>query len=127
MEPMPVSFYKTAYSLSKDSGLASSTAALVAVTLAAGWLAWAFNAKVTRYEISESARFQLSSSSYSIEANHSGRLSIMRMALGREVHAGDVLAELDSSAEALTLQAEQTKLAAMEPQLAALRAQIQSE
>jgi multidrug resistance efflux pump len=47
--------------------------------------------------------------------------------LGREVRAGDVLAEVESDNERLSLHEERTRLATLEPQLAALRSQMQTE
>ena len=90
-------------------------------------ICWAITARVTRYEISDSARLEINGSPSSIQANVSGRLVTYRLVLGEEVKAGDVLAELDSDDERLTLGEQRTHLATLEPQLAALRSQMKSE
>lgn len=120
-------FHRVSQSLRADRGLASMIALVVALGLVSAWIAWAFRARVTRYEISDSARLEITGAAYPIQANVSGRLVLSKLVLGAEVHAGDVLAELDSNDERLSLQEERTRLATLEPQLAALRSQMDSE
>jgi membrane fusion protein (multidrug efflux system) len=91
------------------------------------WIAWAFCARVTRYEVSDSARLEVSAAAYPVQASISGRLISSKLALGREVQAGEVLAQLDSRAEQLDLGEERTRAAAFAPQLAALRSQMEAE
>ena len=100
---------------------------LVTVLLVLSWLAWACRSHVTRYEVSDSARLEVNASAYPVQTNLSGRLVSSKLMLGREVHQGDVLAELESSAEELALQEERTRKASIVPQLAAVRAEMQSE
>src|SRR5581483_11428165 len=94
---------------------------------AGAWVAWAFRARITRYEVSDSARLEVTSAAYPVQASVSGRLITNRLILGHDVQAGEVLVELDSSAEQLSLNEEKTRAAAFEPQLAALRLQMTSE
>ena len=82
---------------------------------------------MTRYEVSDTARLEVNGAAYPIQANVSGRLVASQLVLGREVRAGDVLAELESNDERLSLQEERTRLASMGPELGALRSQMQSE
>jgi membrane fusion protein (multidrug efflux system) len=84
-------------------------------------------ARVTQYEVSDAARLEVSGAAYPVEANGSGRLIASRLVLGSRVHAGDVLVELDSNDERLGLAQERAHLAALQPELAALRAQASSE
>ncbi len=124
---MANSFGRVNQALRADSGSASIVALLVAFVLLGAWIAWAFAAKVTRYEVSDSARLEVSSAVYPIQANITGMLVSSRLLLGREVKAGEVLAELDSDDQRLSLQEQRTRLASIEPQMAALRSQIGSE
>jgi len=124
---MANSFHRVSQSLRADNGIRSSAGLLIALALIAAWLLWAFQAHVTEYEVSDSARLEVAGAAYPVQANVAGRLMVSRLVLGKEVHVGDVLAELDSNDERLNLQEERTRLATLGPQLEALRSQMQSE
>jgi multidrug resistance efflux pump len=124
---MANSFHRVSHSLRADNGIRSSVALGIAIALAAGWMMWAFRARVARYEISESARLEVDAAAYPVQASVTGRVVASRLVLGKEVHAGDVLAQIESDDERLSLQEERTRFASVEPQLAALRSQMQSE
>jgi multidrug resistance efflux pump len=124
---MANSFHRVSQSLGRDSGTASTVALLIAVLLISAWLAWAFESRITRYEVSDSARVEVDRAAYPVEAGASGRLVASVLVLGAEVHAGDILAELDSNSERLSLQEERARLAALQPQLDALESQLASE
>ncbi len=100
---------------------------LTALVLLSAWLVWAFRAHITRYEISDSARLEVAAAAYPVQASVSGRLVFSQLVLGKEVRSGDVLVELDSNSERLSLQEERTRLSALEPELTAFRSQIESE
>src|SRR5579875_3495487 len=124
---MSNSFHRVIQSLRRDNGTRSLAALLTALVRSAAWLAWAFRSRITRYEISDSARIEVDQAAYPLQASGSGRLASTTLVLGREVHSGDVLAELDSEPERLSLQEERTRLASLQPQLAALQSQMASE
>ncbi|MFL6350769.1 MAG: HlyD family secretion protein [Bryobacteraceae bacterium] len=124
---MANSFHRVTHSLRADNGLTSSAGIILTLVLATAWITWAFEARVTRYEISESARLEVDAAGYPIQASVAGQLVASELVLGHEVHTGDVLAEIESDKERLGLQEERTRLATLEPQLAALRSQMQSE
>jgi multidrug resistance efflux pump len=121
---MPTSFYRVNQSLRQDNGLRSGLGLAVASGLAAAWVFWAFEARVTRYEATGSARLEVTGSAYPVQAGKAGQIVSTHLVLGKEVQAGEILAELDSQSESLALQEEKTSLAALEPQLAVLKAQI---
>lgn len=124
---MANSFYRVRQSLRADNSIRSGAGLLVALALGGAWIVWAWQARITRYELSDSARLELDGAAYPIQANAAGELVGSTLILGKEVHAGDVLAELDDNDQRLSLQQERTHLASLEPQLAALRAQMHSE
>jgi multidrug resistance efflux pump len=124
---MPSSFHHINHSLKVDSGLRSVTAIGCALLLLAGWLVWAITARVTQYEVSDSARLEVAGAAYPLQANAAGRLTASQLVLGREVHSGDVLVELENNDEQLSLSQERAHLASLEPELAALRSQVRSE
>ncbi len=120
-------FGRVDQALRADRGLKSAAALSIASALLGAWTIWALVARVTRYEISDSARLEVTGSAYPVQANATGRLVASGLVLGREVQAGDVLAELDSEEERLKLKEERARLASLQPQLTALRAQMSSE
>jgi multidrug resistance efflux pump len=124
---MANSFHRVSHSLRADNGIKSSVALAIAITLAAGWMTWAFRARVARYEISDSARLEVDAAAYPVQASVTGRVVASHLVLGKEIHAGDVLAQIESDDERLSLQEERTRSSSFEPQLAALRSQMQSE
>jgi multidrug resistance efflux pump len=121
---MASSFHRTSQSLRLDRGIWSITAFAIAIVLTVAWLVWAFQAVVVRYEISDSARLEVDAAPYPIEAQVAGKLTASRLVLGKEVRAGDVLVELDSRSEQLSLNQERIHHASLAPQLAALRSEV---
>ena len=124
---MPSSFQHVSQSLKLDRGLRSITVIAIAILLLAAWLIWVTTARVTQYEVSDSARLEVAGAAYAVQANASGRLTASQLALGNEVHAGDILIELESKDEQLSLAQEGAHLASLGPELAALRSQMRSE
>lgn len=124
---MPTSFHRSLQSLRADNGIRSNIAILVAVMLGAAWLTWALKASVTRYETSESARLEVVGAAYPLQANLAGRLASSSLVLGKEVRAGDVLAELDAAEARLSLGEEEARLNSLAPQIEALHLQMQAE
>lgn len=124
---MSNSFHRVSRSLRADNGAVPALGILVAAILGAGWLAWAFESHVTRYEVSDSARLEVDHAAYPIQANVSGRLAASNLVLGKQVHAGEILAQLDDNSERLSLQEERAHLAALHPQLAAIESQLDTE
>jgi len=123
---MASSFHRTSQSLRLDRGIWSITAFAVAITLIVAWLVWAFKAVVVRYEVSDSARLEVDAAPYPIDAQVAGKLTASRLVLGKEVRAGEVLAELDSRGEQLSLNQERIHRASLAPQLAALHSEVSS-
>ncbi len=82
---------------------------------------------MTRYEVSDTARLEINGAGYPVQADQAGMLVASSLVLGREVKAGDILAELDSQPQRLSLQEQRAHLASLQPQIAALRAQMSSE
>lgn len=124
---MASSFHRTSQSLRLDHGILSTTVFAVSITFLSAWLLWAFKATVVRYEVSDSARLEVDAAAYPIEAQVAGRLTAAHLVLGREVHAGEILADIESRSEQLSLNQERIHLASLGPQLAALHAEVESE
>jgi membrane fusion protein (multidrug efflux system) len=120
-------FRRTNCALQSDQGTTSAVVLIVGLLLVGAWIAWAFCARVTRYEVSNSARLEVTAASYPVQASVSGSLVASRLSLGREVQAGELLAQVDSGTEQLSLEEERTRAAAFGPQVAELRAQMEAE
>jgi multidrug resistance efflux pump len=91
------------------------------------WLGWAIFARFSVVEASADARIELDGATYPIEAPLQGRVVMANLHVGRQVQRDEVLVELDSMPEQLELKECQVKIAALEPSLATLRAQIRAE
>ena len=124
---MPTPFSRTIRSLNAESSRLSTTALIVSAALLGVWLLWFVMARVAIYETSETARLEVESAAYPIEAAVAGRVVKTTLTIGREVQAGEVLVELESDAQRLQLIEEEARVAAVSAQLAALRGQTVAE
>src|ERR1051326_542143 len=98
---MSTAFSRTLRTLEADRGRRPVAGLLTAVVLLGAWTAWSLAAHVTLYEITPTARLEVDRAIYPIQAPMAGRVTATELAVGRTVQAGDVLVELDSSAERL--------------------------
>jgi multidrug resistance efflux pump len=124
---MSFNFRRTNFALHGDGATPSSIVLLIGLILVAAWIGWAFRARIIRYEVADRARLEVTAAAYPIQATVSGRLVADGLVLGRDVHAGEILAELDSEAEQLNIEEERSRVAAFQPQIRALEAQMASE
>ncbi len=83
--------------------------------------------RVTLRAVSENARVEVDSATYPVQSPMVGRVVRTFLAVGREVHSGETLVELDAEPERLQFQEERTRADSLAPSLAALRAQVDSE
>ncbi len=124
---MTNSFHRVNQSLRADRPIRSTLGVCIGLLLLTGWTTWAFRAHITRYEVSDSARLEADGAAYPVQASVGGRLVAFKLVLGRDVLAGEVLAEIESNDQKLNLEEERTRLASLAPQVAALRSQMESE
>lgn len=124
---MATAFSRTLRTLSADSFRYSIGALALAAALLVVWLAWFTLARITLYEVTDQARLETSNSAFAVESPIAARVMSSRLAIGREVMAGEILVELDSSPEQMQIQEESTRLKGLVSQVTALRAQAQSE
>lgn len=104
----------------------SLLALAVAVVLLGAWLAWAFLVRVTRYEGSETARIEVGQTASRVAAPVAGTVAAVRLSLGAEVEAGDVLVEIEDLPLRLELGEQQARLDAAGAQLEPLRREIEA-
>lgn len=121
---MSTSFIRTIRSLKTD-GFRRSLALLVCVlAMLSAWAAWFLLAKVPRYEVTDTARLEVGQAMHLVQAPMVGRIVASRLVLDAKVEAGDVLVELDAEPERLQIQEQRARLAALDPQIRALDAEI---
>lgn len=123
---MPIAFSRSMRSLDAfDFRGAILVIAVVAFVLG-GWFLWILQARLSVYEVSDTARLEVEDAAYPIETRVSGRVVSNHMVLGHQVEAGQLLVELDDTAERLQLAEKETQPLALESQLAVLQSEIAS-
>jgi membrane fusion protein (multidrug efflux system) len=100
---------------------------LIPAAVLAAWTAWFLGAHVSRYEVTDRARLEVNQSVHLLQAPIAGRVMSSGLVMGREIREGDVVLELDAAPQQLQLQESKARLAAVEPQVAALRAEIAAQ
>lgn len=123
---MGVSFTRTTRVLTADRGMGTRWAMAIAIVLAAIWAIWFFFARVTVWEVSRAAHVEVTTASRAIATDQPGRLIASGLYVGRRVHAGEVLAELDSTPQRLRLAEAEARLAGFPGRIAALREEAHS-
>src|SRR5215472_9813355 len=124
---MTIAFSRSLRSLEADSFRGSIRALLVVGALLLAWAAWFLFAQISLYEVTDTARLEADREAHPVQAPVSGRVIATRLALGREVQAGDLLVELDAKPQHLELEEKRTQQAVLEPQLRALRDELTAE
>jgi membrane fusion protein (multidrug efflux system) len=99
----------------------------VSLALLAAWAAWFFLARVVVVETSDTARLEVDAAAHRIAAPVAGRVLSSSLVIGRDVDTGEVLLVIDSEAERRQLAEESARLAAVEPQIAALRRALDAQ
>ncbi|MDB4929023.1 MAG: hypothetical protein JWM10_1507, partial [Myxococcaceae bacterium] len=121
---MTTPFSRSTRSLAADDGRGSLAGIAGAALVLGLWSAWLWLARVPVREQSTSARVEVGTAVFPVEAAESGRVAANRMRLGQVVGPDDVLVELDVRAEELQHAETRTRLDAIAPQRSALGAQL---
>src|SRR5687768_8661582 len=115
---MAIPFSRSLRSLEADGFGRWTLSVLLVGLLLAGWSAWFLFGSVGVYEVTPHARLEVDRAVHPVEAPIGGRVVAVQMTLGQEVHAGDVLVELESDSELLRLEEERARVTAAGAQLA---------
>lgn len=124
---MSTAFTRTLRKLDADTGRWGVCGVLAAAALAGAFGLWCTLTQVTLYEVAATARIEAGQAAYSVASSVAGRVTRSRLAIGREVSEGEILVELDSTAERLQIHEELTHQQALRTQAAALRDQVDAE
>ena len=120
---MAIAFSRSMRSVHASRFRAALFGMLISALVLGGWAVWAAQARVSLYEVSDTARLEVEYAARPIEAQVSGRVLKNYLALGDRVQAGQTLVELDAATERLQLAEAQTQPLALESQRAALRSE----
>src|SRR6185437_7112705 len=121
---MPTGFHRTLRTLGADRFRPSVLGIVAACALLGGWAFWMWRGSITLYEVSPNARVEIDRAASAVQAPMAGRVTGAELGIGREVKKGDVLLEVDASAERLQLAEEQSRFAAGAREITALEQQI---
>ena len=97
---------------------------LVTCLLMAAWTTWFFGSRVAVYAVSASARLEVDTAPYPVEAHIPGRVVSTALTMGRVVKAGEVLVELDVRAQSLGVSEEQARIGGIGPQIDRLQDEL---
>jgi membrane fusion protein (multidrug efflux system) len=123
---MASSFSRTVRSLEGQAGR-SRGAAFVGTIVLLLWAGWFVLGRVTVYEVTDKARLEVKSTVHAVASVLPGRVVETHLAIGREVHAGEVLVVLDAEAERLAIRERQTRREGLQARLQTLRQEIRAE
>jgi membrane fusion protein (multidrug efflux system) len=98
-----------------------------ASALLLAWGGWFGLARVTLYEVSDSARLEAPAASHPVAAVVPGRVTETRLALGRACAAGDVLLVLDAEPERLAAEEKRARARALGARREALGREARAE
>jgi len=117
-------FPRTLRGLEGD-GFGRTTVALCAgAVILVAWSCWLFLARVAVHEVSASARIEIERAAHPVETPVAGRVVTSALVVGREVEAGEVLVALATEGERLGVEEARLRAGALEPQIDALREEI---
>jgi len=100
---------------------------LLLSALLGAWVLWFVLGRVRVYEVTDQARLEVANRVHGVSARVGGRVVESRLALGREVAAGEVIVLLDAKAERLTVEEKRARRRAVSERLRALPQEIQAE
>jgi membrane fusion protein (multidrug efflux system) len=124
---MSLAFTHSLLAMRADGGRRTLLALLGSGLLLGGWLTWFFLARLTVYEVSQAARLEVHHAAHTVGAPVGGRIVATHLALGRQVQAGEVLLELETSSLRLEREEARTRLVGLSAQLGPLREQLAAQ
>jgi membrane fusion protein (multidrug efflux system) len=124
---MATAFSRTLRSLEADQFRSTALIFLAVACLLALWGWWATHSHVGLYEVTENARLEIDNAVYPLQAPSAGRVVSASLSIGQQVKEGDVLVELESDPQGLEVKEQQARLTTIDPNVKALRAQVEAE
>lgn len=121
---MATPFSRTTRALALDSPRLALAALAIAGLFLLAWLAWFALSNVSVYAVSRQARVEVGSAPRDVSTVQAGRLAATGLVIGRQVHSGDVLVELDATAQNLKLAEVLVRQQGYPRRIAALRREV---
>ena len=121
---MPDAFGRTTALLEADRFRASALTLLLSVGVGGAWAVWFTRAEVPLYEVTAAARLETNRAAYVIQSPIAGKLVASSLTVGRRVEADDEVARVESDPQKLERRESQTRVAAIETQIKALREEL---
>jgi multidrug resistance efflux pump len=115
------------FARAQDASSRTVLSAVLGSVLLLAWALWFFFARVSLYETSRQARIEVAAAPHDVDTPVAGRLLHSNLVLDGRVSEGDVLIEMDSESWRLERQAEEAKVLAVGPQIAALERELVSD
>lgn len=120
-------FTRTDRVLEIDDNHAAGVGGLVALLCLGAWMAWMALAELGVYVVADNGRIEVETTTASVDAPVEGRIVAVRARLADTVRAGEVLFEIDRTAQQLELRQVELQRAAALRELASIRDQIAVE
>ena len=124
---MTVAFERTLRALQADRSRSATIGLALAALLLCGWATWLALGEVTIYEVSDRATLEAPTAAHPVASRVEGRVVSAHLELGRQVAANEVLVELDSEPERLTLKEAQAQLAGLRAQAEAIESEMRAD
>jgi membrane fusion protein (multidrug efflux system) len=124
---MLTDFRRSLRTLQTDSPHRSNSLLLTVVVLLCAWVAWFALARVSVFAVTGNARLEVEREKHPVGSAVAGRVLSTSLIVGRLVRAGDVLVELDATAEELARHEEQVRLAPAASQIESLREELAAQ
>lgn len=124
---MATSFSRTLRSLEADRSKRHVIFIVVALGVLGLWGVWMVRARLAVYEGTRSARVEVEQAAHPVQAPVAGRITALHFDLGRMVQEGEILCEFDVERQELDLAQAKAHLRAIEPQLAAVHAELEAD
>ncbi|MCP5266876.1 MAG: HlyD family efflux transporter periplasmic adaptor subunit [Burkholderiaceae bacterium] len=121
---MPAQFSQTTRALAADRGRRAHFVWLLCVLALSAWTGWFVFDEVEVVEVSRHARLEAKRAAHAVAVPVAGHVLASKMAIGREVRAGDVLLTLDAQADVLALREARVHLDALPARVDSMRREI---
>jgi membrane fusion protein (multidrug efflux system) len=121
---MAAAFPQTLRALAADRPHTSLAALVLAASVTASWAVWVTTAEVSVQVVTERARIEVDQRAHAVDAPMAARVTRVDLELGGDVTVGAPLVELDVEPERRRLDHLRARLAAIEPQIEAVRREL---
>jgi len=113
---MAAAFAQSMRALATDRRRWAMSGLVLVFALLGSWSVWFACARIAVYAVSQTARLEVDQAGHPIATSVAGRIVATHLAVGRQVQANEVLAELDASASRLQYEEAHAQLIALRSQ-----------